>query len=344
MSDSKKYLLLGLENPLLDISAKVDLAFLEKYGLEPNGAILAEEKHKPIYEELKKVSGVEFVAGGAAQNTCRGAQWLLPADSTVYFGCIGNDENGKKLKEAAEKDGLATRYMIDEKVPTGVCGVLLTGVHRSLCTDLLAANNYNETHLQTPENWAVVENSANFYVGGYFLTVSPKSLMILAEHTDKTNKPLALNLSAPFISQFFKDPLDAAIPYTDIIFGNESEAEAFADSHNFGTKDVKEIALKIAALEKRNGRERTVVITQGVNPTIVATVSSGVKEYPVVKIPNEQIVDTNGAGDAFCAGYMSQFVQGKDIDTCVKAGHYVAHIVIQRSGPTYPSTAPEFTA
>lgn len=54
----------------------------------------------------------------------------------------------------------------------------------------------------------------------------------------------------------------------DIIFGNETEAEAFSKACNFGTTDLKEIATKIAALPKvrvgnvwgggeRRGRERS---------------------------------------------------------------------------------------
>jgi len=35
-------------NPLLDISAKVGRDLLEKYSLEENLAILAEEKHLPM--------------------------------------------------------------------------------------------------------------------------------------------------------------------------------------------------------------------------------------------------------------------------------------------------------
>lgn len=41
-------LLLGCGNPLLDISAIVDDKILKKYDLEPDNAILAEEKHKPL--------------------------------------------------------------------------------------------------------------------------------------------------------------------------------------------------------------------------------------------------------------------------------------------------------
>ena len=47
---------------------------LEKYGLKANDAILAEEKHMGIYEDLLQNRNAKLIAGGAAQNTARGAQ------------------------------------------------------------------------------------------------------------------------------------------------------------------------------------------------------------------------------------------------------------------------------
>lgn len=44
---------LGMGNPLLDISAVVDQAFLDKYGIKLNDQILAEEKHAPMYADLE---------------------------------------------------------------------------------------------------------------------------------------------------------------------------------------------------------------------------------------------------------------------------------------------------
>lgn len=61
-------------NPLLDISATVDRNFLEKYDLKSNDAILAEEKHKPMYDELVEFYNANFIAGGSVQNTMRVAQ------------------------------------------------------------------------------------------------------------------------------------------------------------------------------------------------------------------------------------------------------------------------------
>lgn len=61
-------------NPLLDISATVDREFLQKYDLKANNAILAEDKHKPLYEELIGLYKADFIAGGSVQNTMRVAQ------------------------------------------------------------------------------------------------------------------------------------------------------------------------------------------------------------------------------------------------------------------------------
>lgn len=90
--------LFGIENPLLDISAVVKPDLLKKYNLRANDAILATDEHKELFKELVRDYPVQYIAGGAAQNTCRGAQWLLPPNSTVYVGCVGKDENANKLR------------------------------------------------------------------------------------------------------------------------------------------------------------------------------------------------------------------------------------------------------
>ena len=54
-------------------------------------------------------------------------------------------------------------------------------------------------------------------------------------------------------------------------------------------------------------------------------------------IDNAKIVDTNGAGDCFVGGFLSRLKLGQDISECVRAGHYCAGVVIQRSGCTFPN-------
>ncbi|CAG00947.1 unnamed protein product [Tetraodon nigroviridis] len=66
--------LFGMGNPLLDISAVVDKDFLDKFGLKPNDQILAEDKHKALFDEIAKKSNVEYHAGGSTQNSVKIAQ------------------------------------------------------------------------------------------------------------------------------------------------------------------------------------------------------------------------------------------------------------------------------
>jgi adenosine kinase len=334
--------MLGMGNPLLDIAAVVKADFVEKYGLTMNTACLAEEKHMPMFEEIVKDYEVTYVAGGSTQNTMRVAQWMLGEQpSTVMIGCVGTDANAAILRKAAEKNGVKVAYVEDTTTPTGVCAALVTDKHRTLCANIAAANNFREHHLEKPENWALVERAHYIYIEGYFMTVSPASIQLVAKHCADTNKVFALNLAAPFISQFFFEPLSAAVPYCDYLFGNETEALAFAGSSKWETTNIKEIAEKIAALPKANSkRERTVVITQGHDATIVVH-EGKTHEYPVHLIEADQIVDTNGAGDAFVGGFYSQLILGQPLHKCVHAGHYSARVIIQHVGCTFPEV-PEY--
>eukprot|EP00833_Pecoramyces_ruminatium_P004532 jgi/Orpsp1_1/1178564/evm.model.c7180000065862.1 len=332
---STEKILLGMGNPLLDMIANTPKDMLTKYSLKANDSIMAEEKHMPIYEDLMKNFNVTYVAGGATQNSIRGAQWLLPPNSTTFIGCVGNDEYAKALEKAASDDGVYVPYMHVEE-PTGTCACLITDNNRSLVANLSAAEKYKIDHLKKPEIWELVEKAKCYYIGGFFFTHSHESIMAVAKHAAENNKVFTQNLSAPFLSQFYTKFLDEAAPYWDIIFGNETEAAAFAEAHNYGTKDVKEIALKMAAIEKVNkSRPRMVVITQGALPTIVAY-EGKITEFPVRDLKPEEIVDTNAAGDAFVGGFLSQYVQGKDLKTCIDAGNYVAYIVLKQSGATFP--------
>ena len=52
--------IVGLGNPLLDVVAPVTNDYLVKWNLKPNDAILADEKHKELPEEVKKLFPVKF--------------------------------------------------------------------------------------------------------------------------------------------------------------------------------------------------------------------------------------------------------------------------------------------
>lgn len=328
---------MGMGNPLLDISADVGQDILDKYEVQLDNAILAEGKHLPIYKELIDSYNASYIAGGATQNSIRVAQWMMKAsgldNNTAFMGCVGCDEYAKTLEDCASKDGVLVHYMKDETTPTGTCAVLVKDGDRSLIANLAAANNFKKTHLETPEAEAIYSAAKFYYMAGFFLTVSVESLVHVAEHALANDKTFCLNLSAPFIIDFFGDQVATAMEYADYLFCNESEAATYAKKHDLG-EDLKEVALKVAALPKKNGdRPRTVIFTQGDKSTIVAY-KGEVSEYAVDPLAKDLLVDTNGAGDAFVGGFLSELVQGKDMEACVKAGHWAARYIIQQPGTT----------
>jgi len=331
--------LLGMGNPLLDISAEVDAALLEKYGLKAGDAILAEDKHQPLFGEMVKMPNVQYIAGGATQNTIRVAQWMLQQPgATAYMGCIGKDENGEKLSKACATDGVNALYMVDPATPTGTCATLITGIERSLCTNLSAANNYKVDHCKEAANWKVVQGAKIVYSAGFFATVSPDAMKAVSAEKAKDGGIYCLNLSAPFLMQVppFKAVFNDTIPFVDFLFGNETEARTWAEVEGWETTDVKFIATRLSLIPSAKGTKRTVVITQGADPTIVC-VNGQVTEHAITMLPKEKLVDTNGAGDSYVGGFLAGLVKGLPAAECCKAGAYAASVIVQHSGCTFPA-------
>merc|ERR1711865_1133086 len=96
--------------------------------------------------------------------------------------------------------------------------------------------------------------------------------------------------------------LDETMPLVDFLFGNETEAQTWADC---------------------SGWECTVVITQGKDPTIVAC-NGHVRLFEINALAPEKIVDTNGAGDAYVGGFLAALSKGLDMEKCCQAGAYSA--------------------
>lgn len=330
--------LIGLGNPLLDISANVDSDLVAKYDLKLDNAILAEAKHLPLYGELVEKYQVEYLAGGATQNSMRAAQWMLGVPNTVgYIGSVGNDAYGGALAKAASDYGLTPHYHVVSDTPTGTCAVLVHKGERSLVANLGAAEKYSKSHFDSPDIQAVLAKAQYFYQESYFLTHSPEVSLALAQYASRTRKYFGLNISAVFLVEvdIFWQRLSALLPHADLIVANEEEAKALGRKLGL-TGSPADIAREVAALPKENGaRGRTVIFTQGASSTIVCH-EGRVHEFKPIALPREKLVDTNGAGDSFVGGFLSGLVRRASLEECINAAHYCAYECIQQSGCAFP--------
>eukprot|EP00744_Colponema_vietnamica_P002036 GILI01003279.1.p1 GENE.GILI01003279.1~~GILI01003279.1.p1 ORF type:complete len:664 (+),score=233.44 GILI01003279.1:55-2046(+) len=329
-------------NPLLDISAHVDAEFLKKYDVQPASAALFGEKQEGIYADIESRADHVFIPGGSGLNTARVAQWVsqAPIRSLVsYTGCVADDKYGAILKNSAEKEGVVMNVEYTTKAPTGSCAVCITGKERSLVANLAAANCLTGAHLETAEVQKALKESKLFYLTGFTLTVNVDYVLTVAKKAHQVGGKFMLNLSAPFIVQFFGEQLNKVLPYVDVLFSNDDEAKVFSEANKFGTTNVTEIAQKTAALPYNGPHgSRLVVFTQGSQPTVWAT-TSATAEVAVQPIEASKIIDTNGAGDSFVGGFLAGLARGADITKSIQAGNYAAGVVIQHDGCTFPETS-----
>ena len=154
----------------------------------------------------------------------------------------------------------------------------------------------------------------------------------MCSHESICTQIFVLNLSAPFIPQFFGVQLQQILPYTDIVICNETEAESWASATGVADKDLVNIAKALATQPKINAaRPRIVVITHGAESTIVVSANDleNPKTYAVHTLSNEQIIDTNGAGDSFAGGFIGAYVSGKSLDESIEAGHKMGAMNVQ---------------
>lgn len=248
-------------NPLLDVSLEVsDNALLEKYGLETGQAILAEEKHMPLFKDLWDAPGRVIVTGGAALNSARCAAFALAqmgatkaGESSVdYFGSIGKDERGAELAKIVADGAVTGNFHYAEKEPTGICACLVDAKkERTLTTDLAAACVYQESHLEA--NKSVLDKAKFIYTTGFFITSSMPSLLNVATYANSNDIPLGFNLSAVFLQFIEKDNVLKAIEHADYVFGNEDEAGQFIKTTEMPEgSTLQDVAKKIAAMSKTN--------------------------------------------------------------------------------------------
>ncbi|GJW66813.1 RNA-directed DNA polymerase, eukaryota, reverse transcriptase zinc-binding domain protein [Tanacetum coccineum] len=113
---------------------------------------------------------------------------------------------------------LCTDAIVDYILPS--FSVFSPGYDRSLIANLFAANCYKSEHLEQPENWELVEKAKYIYIAGFFLTVSPDPVQLVAEHAAATKKVAQekasftvddLSRQKPKISFWYESPSEHTI-------------------------------------------------------------------------------------------------------------------------------------
>jgi sugar/nucleoside kinase (ribokinase family) len=114
-------------------------------------------------------------------------------------------------------------------------------------------------------------------------------------------------------------PLAETLPYIDIILPNEREARKITRRDDLET-----------AIARLSEQVPTVVVKLGAKGA--TAVHGGVRfTASPVKV---DLVDPVGAGDSFDAGFLSQYLRGRDIPDCLEYGNLAGAFSTTASGGT----------
>jgi sugar/nucleoside kinase (ribokinase family) len=275
-----------------------------KNGIAIAGSILVDNINEisayPSAGELTKIKSVQKSVGGCVPNVAIDLKKICPELTVKAVGKIGNDENGEYVKEVLSENGVDISNVsvgVDKTSFTEVMSV--TGGQRTFFTYAGASADFgvNDVDLDTL-------NVKMLHLG-YFLLLDKidngdgeKLLKAAQEKGVKTSIDLVSENS---------DRYKLVIPclkYVDNLIINEVEAGALTDM-----APKKENLIEIAQKLKAYGVSERVIIH---TPEMGVCVSeNGVECVSSYALPDDFIVGTTGAGDAFCAGALYGIYQNK---------------------------------
>jgi len=248
--------------------------------------------------------------GGSAANTIVGLARL--GLKTGYIGKVADDREGKLLLEAFRKEGVDTH------------GVVVAGRGRSgVAHGYVDAKGERALYIDPGVNDTLTLEEVNLDYASQTRFLHLTSF--IGKKPFNAQKKLVEKL--PNLEVSF-DPgeiyarkglatLKPLIKRSHVVFLNENEMRILTGK---GYREGAKIFLeKGAGLVAVKLGEKGCFVSDGKE-------SGQIKPYPT------EIVDTTGAGDAFCAGFLYGLITGKDMFTCARLGNFVASRCIAEVG------------
>jgi sugar/nucleoside kinase (ribokinase family) len=306
----------GIGNALVDVIATAQESDVRALGLEKSAMTLVDlERAEEIYAAMGP--GLE-ISGGSAANTIAGIASL--GGLAGFAGKVADDAFGQVFRH----DFTALDVELDLAVVpptdggTGRCHVLVTpDAQRTMATHLGVANTLVPGDLAG----TLFSRTRLTYLEGYLFDLPPAKQAIrdAIEHTHAADGLVALSLSDSFcVERHRKDFLELVTHDVDVVFANEAEACAL-----FSTTSLP------AALQAFEEVGVLAAVTLGPRGAVVVTASKPV-DVPACDV--DQVVDANGAGDLFAAGFLFALAHGADPIEAARLGSVCAAEVIVHLG------------
>ena len=305
--------ILGIGNALTDILAVLpDDSLLNEFHL-PVGSMqhVDMETGDKIWTALKPL-GVHYVAGGSAANTI--ACTAIFGMPSSFIGKVGDDELGHLFQSDQEQYGVKT-LLLKSKHSSGRSMVFVNGNdgERTFAVYLGAALDL------VPDDLTIEQFIGHdyFHIEGY-LVQNQDLVRRAVELAREAGCTISIDLASYNVVEsnnaFLHDIIEN---YVDIVFANETEAQAFTK-----LKDPHESLLEIAKLCD------IAIVKVG---KAGSWVRSGDEEAFIEPWPAKAI-DATGAGDTYAAGFIYAHAMGMPLKACGETGSIIAAKVVEVIG------------
>jgi len=307
--------LLGISNAIVDVLAHVEDDFLENIGAVPGSMTLIDkEQARELYAQMGPATEM---SGGSVANTIAGFANL--GGTAAYIGKVKADQLGTIFNHDMRSLGVDIRLQAAaEGAPTARSHVLITAdgqrtmqTYLGACLELSLADITAET----------VGAPKAMLLEGYVWDIAegPALARRAAEIARSNGTTVVLSLSDSFCVERHRDSfIDFVRNDADIIVADEEEVFAL-----LGTDSI------IDTLDALPDHGKLFVMTRSEQGSVIVH-----NEQKVVQAASgvDAVVDTTGAGDAYCAGFLYGWANDRSLDECAQYGTHCATMVIQQLG------------
>jgi len=309
--------IIGIGNALLDILLRLENDdTLADIGIKKGAMDLIDESEMREIQKAQRGLKSAKAPGGSVCNTMRALAHL--GAKVGYIGKIGNDDSGKLYEAETIKAGVNPFFVRTEGISGCATVFISPDGERTMTTYLGPAALLSADEI--PEDLLRAYNI--IYMEGYLIS-NEKLFLPMLKRAKAAGLKIALDLSNFNIVNGFRDMLKEVIPaYVDILFSNESEAEAYTGRP----------ATEAAAVIRQD--VELSVITVGKDGALVS--KDGVTVHQDAIKCN--VIDTTGAGDNFAAGILYGYSKHATIEQMAKIGTLLSANVIETVGAQIEET------
>ncbi len=262
--------------------------------------IVGDSDPRPVFGQAERlVREIRLTIGSSSVITaCAAARFGL---RVAVVGVVGDDVFGRFMVESMRDHGLdVSGLRVDPATPTGASVILSNGTDRAILTARGTIGAVTAEDVPP----GLLARARHLHIGSWFLQSGLEAgvLGLLAAARDAgVTTSLDPNWDP---EERWGSGLRELLPELDLVFPNDAEAMGIA-----GKDDVEAAAVDLArAGSDGRGEGLLVVVKRGSDGAFVASVDGVIERlgaYPV------DAVDTTGAGDAFDAGFLAGWLEGR---------------------------------